>query len=103
MKRRNFLKSLSVAGAVLLVAPRLMADSKHALYADLKHDDSAALQAWIDGKPVYWKDGSRVDPKLIQGKSFRIDHALTMGGTPDMSINGCHFDGSLVPLTLRGW
>ena len=46
------------------------------LYGDGVHDDTVALQAWFDGKPVFWANsGERVGTHLT-GEKFRVEWAL---------------------------
>lgn len=60
------------------------------LYADGETDDRDALQAWIDGKPVRFADGSFIDPMHLdaQGKSFYISGVIFIDGQdPDECVS----------------
>lgn len=53
------------------------------LWGDGIHDDTAALQAWIDGKPVLGVDGSPLG-RVLFGGSYRVSRTITM--TPDQPM-----------------
>ena len=72
--RRSFLKrsvvGLATAALPVLAVPALV------IYADGVTDDSAALQAWIDGDDgVVYADGQRVGDS-IDGRRFAIGSTL---------------------------
>lgn len=59
VNRRSFIcTSALVAAAVALAPATLFGGKRYVLYGDGVHDDTQALQAWFDGKIVYWPDGS---------------------------------------------
>ncbi|GAB3937490.1 hypothetical protein [Larkinella terrae] len=54
MKRRAFLaKSLAAVGAVSVLGATIKPE-RYVLYGDGVHDDTKALQAYFDGKEVFW-------------------------------------------------
>lgn len=80
MKRRSFIQgftALSLLGVSGMIYPPKKSVSKpqHVLYGDGKHDDTEALQAWFDGKDVYWANG-RIVNNIIKYKEFRITDTL---------------------------
>lgn len=93
LSRRGFLTGVIAVGAVAAL-PALASDMP-ILYGDGVHDDTAALQAFIDGKPVirdgvvYRCDGD--EPVVLHGGIYEISDTLV-------------FDNSakLAPLTFHG-
>jgi len=66
------------------------------LYGDGIHDDTVALQAWFDEKPVVWPNGERVDPKRLWYQLFRttgtIDARAWSRGDGSFCYNRLWFD-----------
>lgn len=103
MRRRAFLQSLfalgagfSALGAGFFEIAR--ACSPHVetafvpiptLVGDGVHDDTAALQAWLDGKPVRDVNGAPV-PQVLQGGVY-LTRPLTWPPTSEVSIIGADF------------
>lgn len=104
MRRRAFLQSLfalgagfSALGAGFFEIAR--ACSPHVetalvpiptLVGDGVHDDTAALQAWLDGKPVRDVNGAPV-PQALQGGVYLLTRPLTWPPTSEVSIIGADF------------
>jgi hypothetical protein len=73
---------------VLASAPLKAAEPQHCvrpeiiLWGDGRHDDTAALRAWLSGQEAIWADsGAPVGPS-IAGRSFRLSEAIYVrGGT----------------------
>lgn len=100
MNRRSFLKSVLAAGvapafvgsSVLMpVAKILSADgisflqsgagaSPLVLWGDGVRDDTAAMQAWLDGLDVVVDRYGNPLGRVLFGGTFRISHTLHMGG-----------------------
>lgn len=52
------------------------------LWGDGRHDDSAALNAWLRGADVIWADSGEPVGAAIAGRSFRLSAAVYVtGGT----------------------
>jgi hypothetical protein len=70
LNRRGFLGSaVALPFAVKALA---VPQQGYILYADGVHDDTTALQAWFDGKPVRWPDGSAVNERVLERHKFRL-------------------------------
>jgi hypothetical protein len=97
MNRRTFLISLGAATAVAALAPQVFTSVPPPLpilYGDGIHDDSVALQAWLDGKLVRGPNESPVSPYLIHGKHFWLSRTLYWHGNGHgiTEIMDCHFE-----------
>src|SRR4051812_30339519 len=70
MERRSFVKSLTLGLGAILLAPRLGWRPSHRipprLYADAVHDDTAALQWYIDHKVPTPPGGNSLIPKTLR-------------------------------------
>ena len=111
MNRRGFLKSILAAGvapafvgsSVLMPVRALLTatleevtflqsgSGAHArtvqealrLYGDGVTDDTAAMQAWLNGEPVWGPAGTQMG-RVLLGGSYRISNTLWMGGNRPM-------------------
>lgn len=91
MNRRGFLKSMLAAGAasyvvtsagVLMPVRKLWTPLQ--LWGDGIHDDTAALQAWINGEPVIdMRTGASLGRVLIGGE-YQVSQTIYM--TPDKPV-----------------
>jgi len=78
MNRLEFLKKASKLSllAVFAIQTSGKADTESindlVVYADGIHDDTVALTAWGHGIPVYYRDGTRVNPKFLNGQTFKL-------------------------------
>lgn len=92
-RRRLFTLAGSALAAVGLdkFAPPIQ-PKRLVLVADGVTDDSAALQAWVENKPVTWADGSPVGSD-IRGRSFFLGTTLDLRRHrgPQRSITYCNF------------
>ena len=62
--------------------PQHCAPAEIVLWGDGRHDDSAALKAWFDGKDAIWAANGAPVGALISGRSFRLSEAIYVrGGT----------------------
>jgi hypothetical protein len=88
MNRRQFLPGFA-AVAVIPFMPRWMLPERRViLHADGVHDDSEALQAWIDGKEMYDANGTRVGT-VISGKTLLINQSIFMRSKEYRLITQC--------------
>ena len=81
MRRRTFIKAVLAASAAMFVSPlRAVAGVVPALvlYRDGIHDDTEALQAVFDGKPVVWADSGETVGDEIEGH-FLISRTIELG------------------------
>jgi hypothetical protein len=63
------------------------------LWGDGIHDDTAALQAWLDGSPVIRGDGSMVG-RVLYGGSYRVSGTIYMReDQPGRELFGNEFHG----------
>lgn len=69
MNRRNFTALAFLSGLGLVALPNTpKAESKRiVLYGDGRHDDSEAMQAWLDGKDVYATNGQIISKDTLPG------------------------------------
>jgi hypothetical protein len=52
------------------------------LWGDARHDDSAALNAWLRGEPAIWADSGEPVGASIAGHNFHLSAAVyVIGGT----------------------
>ena len=81
-----------LASFLLVLAPPwampAQADEQHCvrteniLWGDGKHDDTAALNAWLKGEEAVWADTGRSVGPAIAGRTFRLSSAIyVIGGT----------------------
>lgn len=77
MNRRDFLKITGLA-SIASVFPFAFSDVSHrlTLYGDGVHDDTEAVQAFIDGKDVFYPDGEKVGNDL--SGTFRLTGPIRM-------------------------
>lgn len=82
LTRRSLLGMLAVSFAALSFPAHKISTEKTklTLYGDGVHDDTCALQAWFDNKPVFWPDGRRVDPWTL------YNHTFWLNGTVDARL-----------------
>ena len=109
MDRRTFLAGCGALVALLLrrwkeggsdhesrplvpAPPKPSEPSHYILYADGEHDDTEALQAYIDGKPVYFRDGERAD-LTRRGGMFSVSDTLYLRRDDGPGIVNCSFRG----------
>lgn len=71
MNRRDFLAKTSALAVAAIILPRVAEPPIPVLYGDGVHDDTAALQAWFDGRPVMWRGEVRQGGVIMNG-SFRV-------------------------------
>jgi len=93
MKRRDFLKTaVGTLGAIAFLGTSAFSDP--ILYGDGQHDDTVALNAWIQGKPVRYANGALVG-NVISGKEFRVSGVIdfTKGRRNALTIESCYFHG----------
>lgn len=67
------------ASAAALPAPVARQDCISApvmLWGDGRHDDTAALNAWLDGGDAIWADAGTPVGAMISGRSFRLSSAI---------------------------
>src|SRR3954453_2595102 len=66
----------------LRAEPQRCVHSEVVLWGDGRHDDSAALNAWLRGADAVWADGGEPVGASIAGRSFRLSAAVYVtGGT----------------------
>jgi hypothetical protein len=86
-KRPRFIAAFltAVACAVALPADAATQDCVRvpvALWGDGRHDDTAALNAWLRGRDAIWADSGTPVGAAINGRSFRLSSAIyVQGGT----------------------
>lgn len=92
MKRRDFIRSTLIAGLVLVsgTGAHLLATQPAIIYADGKHGDSKGLQAWMEGRPVTYADGTSVGDVLYD-QTFLLDEPVIAKANRPLSIYGCIF------------
>ena len=104
LSRRSFLGgALAVAGAAAL--PSVAWASVPTIHGDGIHDDTAGLQALLDGKPFRVAGNGPMCVRrdgfiFLHNGSFRISDTLVVGNYPDAPpahITNCHFDGRHIP------
>jgi hypothetical protein len=78
MNRRTFSKLTIASGLGLgLLATKSKAYSKTILYGDGKHDDTQALQDWVDGKDVYSSiDRNKVDKSYLPCGEYKVSSTI---------------------------
>ena len=96
LSRRGFLRGLAGAAAVAVLAPVVELVARETLpriVGDGIHDDTAGLQAAIDGKPfasdvvkVIDRDGWRT--VVLGSDEYRISKALELADTRNLIIDG---------------
>lgn len=90
MERRQFLKDSVLFATVALFAPRLALNAfepkKHVLYGDGIHDDTKALQAWLNGQPVDRPWGPTMNRFYLDSGEYRISNTLQVEGCQFRSI-----------------
>lgn len=74
MNRRSFLTTIPAIATIATLAPRIALAGAPILYCDGVHDDTDALQALIDGKPVRNLDGRRV--QSLHGGTYLLRKTL---------------------------
>jgi hypothetical protein len=68
--------------ALAAVPPGAFAADQHCvparviLWGDGRHDDSFALNAWLDGKEAIWADSGAPVGSTISGRRFRLSAAI---------------------------
>jgi len=96
LKRRGFLLGVMAAPAIVRSASLmpLYVPPSIILYADGVHDDTRALQAWVDGdKRVIWADRREVGSRIF-GQRFLIGAGgtpLYIRGNQYKVLDGCEF------------
>lgn len=84
MKRRDFLQ-LTAFGAVAIALPVRGSD---VLYGDGVHDDTLALQAFLDGKPVIGADGQPIKD-IVRSMVFKLSDTIYFRGSSKNQIIAC--------------
>jgi hypothetical protein len=92
MNRRQVIKGL-LAAPVLSALPTFRF-GEIILYGDGLHDDTEALQAWINMERVYWTDGKLVGQK-IYSKVFNVTKFIDFTSFWD-GTSGRHFCKNVV-------
>jgi hypothetical protein len=77
-------------GNVVVGRPVILHGDPHTLMADGTSNDTLALEAWANGDPVYWPDGSRVGDK-IEGKVFGVEGMVHLETRRKIAIHNCEF------------
>jgi hypothetical protein len=89
MNRRGFIKQSAILGALAIVAPSIAFSSpRYTLHGDGVTDDAGAIQAWLNGRAVYYADGERVGARLENG-TYSLRHSITFENAHDKHIHGC--------------
>ena len=75
----------AIVGALALsqpsrAEPQRCVRAEIVLWGDGKHDDSAALNAWLRGEPAVWADNGQPVGASIAGRSFRLSAAVYVAG-----------------------
>ncbi len=91
MKRRTFLAA--AIGSAFAPAAAFKPWALPVLYGDGIHDDTAALQAAMDGKRVHWADGAGIVGTIMVGRKFLLSDTLHLGGPnrPHCVFKECDF------------
>lgn len=94
MNRRSFVATLGVGITALALMPQtLLSKPRYVLYGDGEHDDTDALQAWIEGGDVRWSNGGSVG-NWIQGKRFIISgNGLDLRRGTRKTLTQCYVEG----------
>lgn len=94
MNRRQFLQGALAVGAVLAVPFKWAYEIvRHRLYADGVTDDTEAVQALLDGKPVLMPDGvvqhvpSYQHMAKVPAGHYRIDDSIRLDGDKGLYLN----------------
>jgi hypothetical protein len=107
LTRRSFMGSAIVVTALAIVPPifkqaytKRWLGNYPTLYGDNVHDDTVALQALIDGKPVISASGeflyqTRGSEVLIPNGMFKITKPLVIDLESKVNFTGCYFGCSL--------
>lgn len=95
MNRRAFLRGLIAAPAIVAAGSLMPIRSIErfvlpTLWGDMVHDDSAAIQALVDGKP-YIKNGLVVDSSLLNGGQYLLNKGIILGANSTAMITNCSF------------
>lgn len=90
-------------GAMAL-ASQTKADSKKIfLYGDGRHDDTEAIQAWVDGKDIFTTDGRKVDSKTLpHNREYKITKTITIDARGKEGQNLFNFNNSTL-CAGRSW
>jgi hypothetical protein len=88
MNRRQFLPGFTALAVIPFMPRWILRERRLILHADGVHDDSEALQAWIDGKDIYYADGTRVGT-IISGKTLLIKQSIFMRSKEYRLITQC--------------
>ncbi len=91
MNRRRFLLVGLAFGVSLGLSEAIARSHRFVLYGDGYHDDTEGLQAFFDGREVFWPDGSPVGAAL-NGHAFYITETIVLrrtGGRPARFMNNC--------------
>lgn len=98
MNRRSFLRGLIAAPAIVAAGSLMPIRSIErfllpTLWGDGVHDDSAAIQALIDGKP-YIKNGLVVGSSLLNGGHYLLNKTIILGASYTAMITNCSFESA---------
>ncbi len=97
MNRRSFLRGLAapaiVAAGSLMPVRSIERFFLPTLYGDGVRDDTAAIQALIDGKP-YIKNGLIVDSNVLSGGRFRLSNPIILRENWEAQLTNCSFEST---------
>jgi len=74
--------------------------TSYTLYADRRHDDTKAFQAFLDDKPVYYESGEPVGNE-VRGKALLFTGTLYLRGGRVKRVRNCFFQ--FAPSVYRHW
>ena len=98
MNKRDFMKGILALGIApaIVKAENLMriATPKIILYGDGIHDDTQALQTWIDGGRVLRPDGSTIG-RHITGGDYRISNTIFLDKGVGKKLTNSYIHGHL--------
>lgn len=81
VNRRDFIGRGALAIAGIVVAgglPGRSAGPHPVLYGDGVHDDTVALESWMNGQPVIHPNGNPVDPHNLVGGTYDISRPVSV-------------------------
>ena len=88
MNRRQFLPGFAALTVIPFMPSWILGERCLILHGDGVHDDSEALQAWIDGKDMYYADGTRVGT-VISGRTLLIKQSIFLRSKEYRLITQC--------------
>lgn len=90
MERRDFIKATAIGLVGLALVPNVFAEERTILYGDGIHDDTKALQAFLDGKKVFSSHGYELRG-FASDMCFKVTDTLRFDGLAPVTIVGSHF------------